>query len=58
MRRWSCDSSTWASLDVTCTHEQWRREYRTALFSPDGKRLAFVSTIFEQRWHIFVDRFE
>jgi hypothetical protein len=23
-------------------------------FSPDGKRLAFVSTQFEQRWHIFV----
>ena len=25
-------------------------------FSPDGKRLAFVSTQFEQRWHIFVMR--
>jgi TolB protein len=23
-------------------------------FSPDGKRLAFVSTLFEQRWHIFI----
>ncbi len=23
-------------------------------FSPDGRRLAFVSTLFEQRWHVFV----